>query len=280
MALTSTQLREFTDSLAQACSDFHTNFVTATATPATTINTVISGTGVSQTAGRVLNFLDLASEANMLDDMQTVSSNIAAYLTSIRSLSGFYQKLYPVLDALDLSLSGGLNAFLTAAPLQINAHVATAFNNYQLVAVGGGFRSSANTPIAIALANYFPYAAVDDLWEFTSSAATTFSSNAFGANANTDVAGSGVGQLYIYKVNAGNAAGGATFTITYINAAGASVQTTYNTASGTPVASGSLSAGYAVGSAVGKSIVSVTGSGMTAGEQFRLGIKLTRSPAY
>ena len=278
MALTSTQVRDFCDSIAKACDDFNTNFVSGTLSATNTINTGVSGTGSSQTTGRVINWLDLGSEVNMLGDMQAAASSVAAYLTSIRSLAGFYQRYYSVLDALDSSLSGGLNAFLTANALQINGYVANAFNNYQAVAVSGGFRQTA--PAALVAANYFPYAAIDDMWNFTSSGASTFSSNAVGSNVNTSVSGGGTAQFYIYKVNAGNAAGGATLTVQYVKADGTTGTATYNTVSGTPAASGSLATGYAITGAIGSSIVSVNGSGMTSGEQYRIGQKLVRAPAY
>lgn len=278
MALTTTQVRDFTDSIAKACDDFNQNFIVATATPASNIITGVGGTGVSQTVGRAMNWLDIGSEVNVLADIQAAASSVTAYLTSIRSLSGFYQRYFPVLDALDLSLTGGLNAFLTTNSIQINAYVANAFNNYQAVAVSGGFRGTA--PPAIITANYFPYAAVDDIWDLTCSGATTFSTNAAGANPNTSVAGGGVGQIYIYKVNAGNAAGGAALVIQYIKGDGTTGTVTYNTSSGTPTASGSLAAGFTVTGAIGSSIVSVSGTGMTNAEQYRLGIKLVRSPAY
>jgi hypothetical protein len=278
MALTPTQVTQFTDSIAKACDDFNTNFVSGTLSAANTIIAGVGGSGASQTIGRVINFLDLGSEVNMLADMQTAASSVSAYLTSIRSLSGFYQRFFSVLDALDLSLPGGLNAFLTANTIQISAYVAQAFNNYQIVSVSGGFRSVA--PPAIVAANYFPYAAVDDIWDLTCSGAATFSVNAAGANPNTSVSGGGVGQIYIYKVNAGNAVGGAALIIQYIKPDGTTGTVTYNTSSGTPTGSGSLAAGFAVTGAIGSSIVSVSGSGMTNAEQYRLGIKLLRAPAY
>lgn len=278
MALTATQVQNLCDSIAKACDDFNSNFIIGTLTPANNIVTGVGGTGASQTTGRVLNFLDLGSEVNMLADMQTAANSVSAYLTSVRSLSGFYQRFFSLLDALDLSLSGGLNAFLTTNTLQISAYVAQAFNNYQAVAVSGGFRSVA--PAAIVAANYFPYAAVDNLWNLTCSGATTFSTNAVGANPNTSVAGGGVGQLYIYKNNAGNAVGGAALIIQYIKGDGTTGSVTYNTSSGTPTGSGSLASGFALTGAIGSSIVSVSGSGMTNAEQYTIGVKLVRSPAY
>lgn len=283
MALTTTQITQITDSLAKGCDDFNTAFIlnTNTNTPLySTIVTGVSGTGASQTLGRVLNFLELASEVNMLGKMQAVAATVTSYIASIRSLAGYYQTLYPVLDALDLSISGGLNAFLTTNSLQVSAHVATAFNNYQNVAVAAGFRSAGNIPTAIAVPNYFPYAVVDDMWDMTASGATTFSANLVGANTSTAVSGGGSAQLYIYKVNAGNAAGGATFTITYTNALGGSSQATYSTVSGTPTASGSLAAGFSISGAIVQAVTAVTATGMTSGEQYRLGCKLLRSPAY
>lgn len=281
MALTATQVQNLCDSLAKGCDDFNSAFILNTASNSPTYSSILSGvtgTGTSQTTGRILNFLDLSSEALLLPAMQSVNTAITAYFASIRSLAGYYQLLYPVLNALDLALPNGLNAFLTTNSIQISAYVASAFNNFCAVAVSGGYRSSA--PTSIAVANYFPYAAVDDLWDITCSGATSFSVNQVGSNTSTAVAGNGIGQIYIYKVNSGNAAGGAVFLISYINSSGGTSQATYTTSAGTPAASGSLSSGYVISGCIGSAIVGISGSSMTNLEQYRFGIKLVRSPAY
>jgi hypothetical protein len=279
MALSGAQVTAFTDSLAKACDSFNTNFVSGTLGAANAIIAGVGGTGVSQTTGRVLNWLDLVSEVDVIDDMQAVATSITTYLTSIRSLNTFYQRFFPVLNDLDLAL-GGLNAFLTTNTLQISAYIANAFANFQAIAVSGGFRSSAAVPAIIVPANYFPYAAVDNLWNITCSGATTFSTNVVGSSPSTSVAGGGVGQLYIYKNNSGNATGGAALVIQYIKGDGTTGTVTYNTTSGTPTGSGSLAAGFAITGAIGSSIVSVSGSGMTNLEQYTIGCQLVRSPSY
>lgn len=282
MALSTTQVTQICDSIAQGVSDFNAAFVTNTASNSptyTTINSGITGTGGSATLGRVLAFADLTAELNMLKPANTVAGNVTAYLSSVRSISAFYVQYYPLLDALDTTV-GGLNAFITTNTLQINAWAAAAFNAYQAVAVALGYRTSATIPTAIVTGNYFPFAAIDTMWGFTASGATTFSANAVGANASTAVSGGGVGQFYIYKNNASNAVGGATFTITYTNAAGSPATASYTTSSGTPTASGSLAGGFSVSGLVGSAITAVTGAGMTSGEQYTLGVKLVRASAY
>ena len=88
-----------------------------------------------------------------------------------------------------------------------------------------------------------------------------------------------MGTIYIYKVNSTNAVGGAAITVTYTQASGSTTTVVYNTTSGVPLASGSLSAGYTLGVA-GQSITAVTATGGTSGEQYRFGIKLVRAVAY
>lgn len=283
MALTNTQVTALTDSVAKALTDFNTNFVTGTATITTTINSGVGGTGASSaTLGRVLAYAsvpDAADELALLPKANIVASNVAAYLSGVRALNSLYLQYMPLLDALDTAQSG-LNAFLTTNTLQINAFAATAFNYYQANATTLGFRSPSNIPVAIATANFFPFATTDTMWGFTSSGATTFSANTVGVNTSTAVNGGGVGQVYIYKNNAVAAVGGATFTITYTNAAGTPAIATYSTVSGTPAASGSLATGYVVSGAIAQAITSVSGTGMTSGEQYTLGIQLVRTAAY
>lgn len=283
MALSSTQVRQITDSIAQAIGDYNTAFITNTGTNTPLYSTIVngvSGTGGSATLGRVLAWGDLTPELTALKAANTAATNVTANITSVRTISSFYSQFYPLLDALDLAISGGLNAFLTTNTLQVNAWFAAAFNAYQSNAVALGYRTSANIPTAIATANYFPYANIDSMWSFTCSGATTFSSNAVGTNASTAVSGGGVCQLYLYKSNATNAVGGATFTVTYTNAAGNSATATYTTTSGVPLASGSLAAGYSISGAIGSAVTAVTGTGMTSGESYTIGAQLVRSAAY
>src|SRR5438445_6009305 len=131
MALTSTQIQQFTDSIAKSCDDFNNAFILNTANNTPTYSTIVAGvggTGTSQTLGRVLNWLDVTSEVTILSTMQAAANNVSAYIASIRSLSGYYQQFYPVLNTLDLAIAGGLNAFLTSSSLQISAYVASIFN--------------------------------------------------------------------------------------------------------------------------------------------------------
>lgn len=283
MALNSTQVQQLADSISQAIGDFNSAFITNTASNTPLYSTIVSGvsgTGGSATAGRVLGLNDYASELLLLKPMNTAATNVTSYITGVRTPSAFYAQFYPILDALDTA-TAGLNAFLTTNTLQVNANFAEAFNAYQPLAVSLGYRTSSNIPVAIAVANYFPYAIVDDLWDITSSGATTFSTNAVGTSVSTAATGGGVGQIYIYKVNATNAAGGATFTITYTKADGTSTTATYSTVSGTPTASGTLASGsQTVTNLIGQAITGVTGSGMTSGEQYRFGMKLVRASAY
>lgn len=280
MALTTTQVQNFLDSISKVLTDYAASFITNTGSNSPTASTItngISGTGASNTLGRVINWVDAPSEESILNKMQSASNSFVSYINSIRSMTVPYQQFYGVLDALD-SLLGGLNSYLTTNSLQVNAYVAAAFNAYVAASVSGGFRQSA--PAAIGAANYFPYAAIDNMWSFTASGATTFSSNAVGANADTSGSGGGSAQFAIYKSNAGNATGGATLTISYLDGNGVVQQATYNTTSGVPVGSGSLAAGYAITGAKGTKITGVTGTGMTSGESYVIGAPLTRSAAY
>lgn len=283
MSLTTTQVTNLADSVAKAVDDFTTTFITnpgANAPTSTTIINGVSGTGASATLGRVINFTDLNGELALLSPTNRTAGLVSAYITSVRTISGFYQQFFPVLDGMD-ALLGGLNAYLTSNSLQVNASFANAFNAYQSLAVALGYRTTATVPTALGAANYFPSAAIDTMWGFTSSAATTFSANAVGANASTAVSGGGVGQFYLYKNNSGNAAGSATFTIGYTNAAGSPATATYSTVSGTPTASGSLASGsVSISGMIGSAVTSVTGTGMTASEQYTIGMKLIRASAY
>lgn len=278
MALTTTQVTQLTDSISQAISDFNTNFVTGTASGGTTIITGVSGTTSTNTLGRVLNYLDITPELNMLTSANTMATNVTSYIGGLQALTGFYAQFFPLFNSLDLTLTNGLNAFLTTNSIQVNARFAIAFNYWAALAtaVTPG-RTSANIPTAIATANYFPYAAIDTMWGFTANGATTFSANAVGVNTSTAVSGGGAGQFYLYKVNATNAVGGATFTVTYTTPSGGSTTATYTTTSGVPLASGSLSAGYAISGAIGTAITGVTGTGMTSGEQYVIGMKIVRA---
>lgn len=279
MSITTSQVTALTDSIAKAISDLNTNFVSGTSSSASTINNGVGGTGASATVGRVLAYADLPSELALLSQVSVSATKVAADISGRRSLSAFYINYYPLLDALD-SLVSGLNSYLTTNTLQVNAYFAAAFNAYAASAVNLQFRTSASVPTAIATANYFPYAATDTMWAFTASGATTFSANAVGTNASTAVNGGGVGTFYIYKSNATNAVGGATFTITYTNAAGNSATTTYNTTSGVPTGSGTLSSGSQTLAIVGSAITAVTGTGMTSGEAYVIGQQLVRAAAY
>lgn len=283
MTLSTAEVTALADSIAKGLADYNTNFISGTASATTSMNTGIGGTGAtSATLGRVLayaNVPSLSDELLMLSPANTAAANCAAYLSGVRNINSFAQQYFPLLDKMDSDVSG-LNAFLTTNSLQVNAWFAAAFNLYVTNAGLLGFRTSTNLPTAIAVANYFPYAAVDTMWSFVCSGATTFSANAVGSNVNTTAFGGGVGQIYIYKTNATNAVGGATFTITYTNAAGNAANATYSTTSGVPLASGSLSAGYAVTGAIGSAITGVSGSGMTSGEDYTLGIQLVRAAAY
>jgi hypothetical protein len=281
MALSNAQVTQILDSIAKVLTDFNTSFITNTGTnapTASTITTGISGTGASQTLGRVINWLDASSEENMLVKMQNTANGFVSYINAIRSLPPVYQQFYSILDALDATLVG-LNAFLTAQSIQINALVAAAFNAYVAASVSGAFRSIA--PPVISPANFFPYALLDDMWDFTCSGATTFSTNAVGpTNTSTALAGGGVAQFYLYKVNAVNAVGGAAISVTYLDGAGVAHTVVYNTTSGVPLASGSLAAGYAIPGAIGTAITAVTGTGMTSAEQYRIGQQLVRAASY
>ena len=286
MALTNTQLLAITDNISQDLSDFNAAFITNTGvnTPlySTIVNGVASTGATSGLIGRLLAVAgapDLSDSLTLLPAANKTAGLTSAYITSLRSLSSYYASFYPILDALDLA-QGGLNLFLSTNSLQVNGYFAQAFNAYAALAVALGYRGSANVPTPLVAANYFPYSAVDSMWGFTASGATTFSANAVGTNASTLAFGSGVGQVYIYKNNATNAIGGATFTISYTNASGSTVTATYATTSGVPLASGSLAAGYAVTGCIASAITGVTGTGMTSGEQYTLGIKLVRATSY
>jgi hypothetical protein len=281
MALNTTQVTQLTDSISQALNDFNTAFVvdTAGSTPSSsTIVTGVSGTTTTNTLGRVLNYVDIIPELNMLTAANVMATQVTAYIGGLQAITGFYPQFYALFNALDLTLSGGLNAYLTTNSLQVNARFAIAFNYWAAIAtaVTPG-RTSANIPTAIATANFFPYAAIDTMWGFTANGATTFSANAVGSNTTTAVSGGGVGQFYLYKVNATNAIGGATFTITYTKADTTSTTATYSTTSGVPLASGSLSAGYSISGMIGSAVTAVTATGMTSGEQYVIGMKIVRA---
>lgn len=282
MALTTSQVQQVTDSLAQVISDFNTNFVSGTSSGNTTITTGVSGVGGSAFLGRNLALNDLLPEIALLSQANVASSNIVAYMAGIRSLAGFYPQLYPYLDKLDATVlyngSTGLNNFLTGNSIQVNAYFAAAFNAYQAVAVAQQYRTSASAPTALAVANYFPYAATDNMWSFTTSGATTFSANAVGANATSTVNGGGVAQFYLYKSNAGSATGTSTISVTYTNAAGSPATVTVATTGMT--GSATLSTGTIITGAIGSAITAVTGTGMTSGEAYTIGLKLVRAAGY
>jgi hypothetical protein len=281
MALSTTQTTAITDSIGKALLDYNTSFVTGTSTARTNINNGVGGTGATATVGRVLAYAavpDLSDELSLLPKANTIASNVSAYLSGIANLNSAYNQFLPLLDSLDTA-QAGLNAFLTTNTLQVDALFTAAFNYYVTNAATLGYRTAANLPIAIATANYFPYATTDDLWDITFSGATTFSTNAVGTSVSTAATGGGVGTIYIYKVNASNAIGGAAITVTYTNAAGNGATVVYNTTSGTPAASGSLATGYTLGVA-GQAITVVTATGGTSAEQYRFGIKLVRAVGY
>ena len=281
MALNSSQVTGLTDSVSQALSDFNTCFVanTGTSTPSsTTIINGVSGTTTSNTLGRILNYVDIVPELNMLTAANTMATNVTAYVGGLQAISGFYPQFYPLFDKLDSTLTSGLNAFLTANSIQVNARFAIAFNYWASIAtsVTPG-RTSSNAPVAITTANFFPYAATDSLWTFTCGTGASMTLSAVGTNTSTTVNGGGVGQMYLYKANATNAIGGATLTVTYTTATGSSTTATYTTTSGVPLASGSLAAGYSITTAIGSAVTGVTGTGMTSGEQYVIGMKLVRA---
>lgn len=281
-------LLALTDSIAQACSDFNAALTTAGFTTAIgNMNAGISGIAATNTLGRILAYVDPTSEGTMLTPMNNTVTLAAAYATGIQSMNAYYQQLYPILNAFDSYINanvtpGGVNAWLVANSLQVNAWYANAHNYFQSNAVGSSLRSGATNAVAIAAANFFPYAAVDNMWGFTSGATSiTFSANAVGANASTAVKGGGVGQLVIYKVNAGAAAGGATINVTYTTATGASLIASVSTTG--LAASSNLGAGVAINTGnlgIGSAVTAVSGTGMTNLEQYAIGIKLVRPSTY
>lgn len=282
MALSASQVTALTDSIAKGISDYNANVVTGLSASFTAMNAGISGTGASATIGRVLGYAgvpDLADELTLLPKAYAMGNQTAAFLSGLQNMNGWYQQYFPILDALDTA-QAGLNQFLLAQTIQVNGWFAAAFNYYVGMASLMGLRSVANLPTALSAGTFFPYASVDNMWGFTSSGATTFTANAVGANVNTAGSGGGAAQLLIYKANAGNAAGGATFNVSYINGAGQTVTASYTTTSGVPVGAGSLAAGYVIPGAIGSQVTGVTGVGMTAGEQYIIGTKLVRTPAY
>lgn len=283
MALTNAQVTALADSIAKGISDYNSNFITGLSAPVAAINAGVGGQGANATLGRVMAYAsvpDLADELAMLSPANQVASNVSAWISGVQNLNSFYLQYFPLLNALDTQL-GGLNAFLVAQSLQVNAFFANAFNYFVSLASPLGLRNAPNNlPTKLSPAVFFPYAAIDNMWSFTSSGATTFSANAVGANADTSASGGGVAQFFLYKSNAGAATGGATFTVSFTKADGSTGTATYTTSAGTPAASGSLAAGYAITNAIGKAITGVTGSGMAAGESYIIGQQLVRAPAY
>lgn len=283
MATTPTFVAAYTDSVAKSILEFSTAFVSNTAIGSPSSSTIIagvSGPGANNTYGRVALTGDGPTELALLFATNASVNNVIAYITGLQSLNGFYQQYYTIFNALDLAVSG-LNAFLTTSGLQVSSWFAQAFNAWCSVAtqVTSG-RNSSNTPVVITPGNYFPGSAIDTIWNITTGAGTVMSSSLVGANANSSIGGGGVGQIVIYKSNTGNAVGGASLVITYKNGSGANVTATYATVAGTPVGSGSLAAAYIVTNAIGSQIISVTGTGMTAAEQYTFGIQPIRTIAY
>lgn len=279
MAYTTTSILSLCDSISQLFSDFNADFVIGTATGNPSSSTMIagiSGGGATNTYGRILNSVDSLTELGLLTPTYAWTVQVAAYLTGLQNPNGLYQQCFGIFDKLDTTV-GGLSTYLSVNSLQVNGYFAKAFNLFCSVAVQLGIRTSANIPTPIASGNYFPSSNVDSLWTFTTGAGTAMTASAVGTNANTSVAGGGVGQVVIYKSNVGAAAGIATLSITYKNAAGTNSVATYTTAVGTPAASGSLATGYIVSGAIGSQIVSVSGTGMTSGEQYTLGVRQIRA---
>jgi len=277
MALTTGQVTAFADSVAQAVSDYNTNFVTApgTTTGVTTINSGFGGTGASNTLGRVLNWLDNTSEKAMISVTNTSVANVAAFLNSAIAFNPYYLQFFPVLDAFD-NLLGGLNTYLTTNVLTVNALFANCFNYYQTLAVSMGFRTSATVPTAIAIANFFPYAIVDPELTWSVTGATALTPTAGSA---TSTKGGGIAPLYIYKVNAVAPAGGAVFTITYTTAAGTSANVQFTTTTGSPGASTTVATGVALNVSA-QAVTAVTVTGGTSGENYGVGARLVRASAY
>jgi hypothetical protein len=281
MGITTSFVTSYTDSISKQFTDISTNFITNTSSAVASIISNVSGTGANNTYGRVLATGDSQTELNLLAVTNTAASNMSLNLNSQLSLNGYYVPWYPVFNALDLAV-GGLNTYLTTNSIQVSGWFAAGYNTWCAVAtqVTPG-RSSSNPPTPISAGNYFPTADVDNVWVFTCGSGTTMTSSAAGANPNTNGAGGGYGQLVIYKPDAGAPVGGATFTITYQLPSGSNTTATYSTTSSVPAGSGSLSAAYNVtGATQVASIISVTGTGMTASERYILGIKRPRTPAY
>lgn len=272
--LTTIQVQALTDSVSQAIADFQT-VMSGTTSGSPNMNTVIngvSGTGATNTVGRVLALNDLTSELSLLSPVSNVSSSVTAYLNGLRSNSAFYIQFFPFFDKLD-QLVSGLNAYLTTNTMQVSGYFAASFNYWvSTLTQLSGTRTS--FPVAISQANYYPISAVDGMYTFTTGTGAAMTSGAAGVA--TSSVGGGVGQCYIYKSNAGNAAGGATFTITFTTPAGGSSTATYATVSGTPSASGTLAAGFTITGCIGSAITNVTGVGMTSGEQYAIGMRLVR----
>lgn len=279
MALTTTQVQNISDSVANGISAFNTNFLTGTSAAVTAMNSGIGGTGASATLGRILALAavpDLPDTLALLTKTNTVVSNVAAYLSGVTALNSFYLQYFPLLDAMDTQQSG-LNAFLTTNALQVNAFFALAFNYYQTLAVNQNYRTTANIPVQIATANFFPYAVVDPMLTWTVTAATTLTPTPGSASSTQ---GGGIATIYIYKSNATAAIGGATFTITYTNAAGGSQTVQYTTAAGVPIASGSIGTNSVSLGVQASAVTAVTVTGGTASEAYGVGAKLVRTPGY
>jgi hypothetical protein len=284
-APTNSVLLAITDSIAKAITDFAALAATAT-TSASSINSGISGTGASNTLGRVLALaatpsFDPVSEQALIVPVNSSVTNVTAYHTGITALNAYYQQFLPFLNAFDNYINanittGGVNAWLTANALQVNAYFAAAHNYLATNAIGLGLRTSATVPTALSIANYFPFANVNPMFTLACTGATAATQTVGSA---TSTQGGGVANVVVWKSNAGVGAGGATLTITYVNAAG--VSTVLNSFSlGSLSASGSISSGSVSVGISAQSITSITGTGMTNAETYVFGEVPLRTAAY
>lgn len=279
-------LLAITDSIARGLLDFQSTFSPGSAVynALQGILVNVSGQAATMTLGRLGQVADPVLRQLLLQAGEAVALNLLAYFAQITSLMTFASSYYPLFDTLD-SVCAGLVSSLASYALTmsgdgsiINALFLTAFNAYALAAISDALRKTPALPALFPPRMGFPTQTVDPLYSWVCGSASTLLFSM--AYANAFQYGGGQAPLSLYKTNAGNALGGAVFTITYLLADGVTQgQVTFKT-DGSVAGSSTLSSGSHLLGVCAAQVLAVSGTGMTPGEAYSIGALVVRPPAY
>lgn len=259
MAITSTDIQQWTDSIAKHIRDQLALIGSTSA--------ILSGQAT--TLNRIGAKTLAADEYPFLDGFEAAVVNENAWLTQEASYNAILDLWYPACASIDRGV-GGLNAYLIANALQVDPVFADAFNR------------------AVSKGNQFPSVAIQAFNAFGTAVANMGQDNVSGSGTGAFVSGSAIPAAYgnaplqIFNAGAGNI--GATspvFTVTYNKYSPAGVLQTGQIATATmPTGSVPGTSVALSGGAAGIAVTNITQTLGVAGDQVAVRSTLLRTAAY